>query len=107
MLLGLLVAAAALSFAACGGSDENGVPAVSQSSEQAGPVAEAEPQADAAVPETPAPEVPIADAQTLAEETPEAQAPVLDLRRAGVPVDRKTAGFEGATVEIIDFSDFQ
>ena len=107
MLLGLLVAFAALGFVACGGSDENGVPAVPQSSEPAGPVAGAELQADASVPETSALEVPIADAQTPAEDTQESQVSVLDQRRAGVPVDRKTAGFEGATVEIIDFSDFQ
>lgn len=97
--LGLFLALAALSLAACGGgSEEPGAPAVSEGPQSNDPVAE--PEAAAPPPEGPAPDVPLDDAGA-------APLPPLPDTRAGVPVDRKTIGLEGATVEIIDFGDFQ
>lgn len=67
---------------------------------------DSEPQADVS---------PSQEAEIEEEEATETSAPpeepameaVVTALHDGVPVDRKTVGFEEATVEIIDFSDFQ
>ena len=121
ILFGSCIALAVLVVTACGGgAEKSGAPAVTDGEPSAPAVAEtpaygapdapevgaSEPQAD--VP--PSEEAGIAEAEAIKTPAPPEE-PVVEPRvtalHDGVPVDRKTVGFEEATVEIIDFSDFQ
>lgn len=131
ILLGSCIALAVLVVTACGGgAEKSGAPAVTDGEPSAPPAATEEADAPA-VAETPAygapdaPEVGASEPQADAPPSEEAgiaeaeaiktpappEEPVVEPRvttlHDGVPVDRKTVGFEEATVEIIDFSDFQ
>ena len=89
---------------------EPSAPAVAETPAYGAPdapeVGASEPQADA----PPSEEAGIAEAEAIKTPAPPEE-PVVEPRvtalHDGVPVDRKTVGFEEATVEIIDFSDFQ
>lgn len=89
---------------------ETSAPAVAETPAYGAPDA---PEVDASQPQVDAPpseEAGIAEAEAIETPAPPEE-PVVEPRvtalHDGVPVDRKTVGFEEATVEIIDFSDFQ
>ena len=119
-LLGSCIALAVLMVTACGGAEESGAPAVTDAEPTAPAVTEipaasatdapamddSEPQADVSPSQEAAIEEEEATETPASPEEPAVEAVVTALHD-GVPVDRKTVGFEEATVEIIDFSDFQ
>lgn len=127
ILLGSCIALAVLAVTACGGgagesgapataTEEAGAPAVAAEEPSAPAVTEAPadaPSMDASEPQADAP--PSQEAGSVEEEAVETPAPSeepaveprVTALHDGVPVDGKTVGFEEATVEVIDFSDFQ
>ncbi|MCY3887820.1 MAG: hypothetical protein OXG19_09020 [Chloroflexi bacterium] len=125
-LLGSCIALAALMVTACGGAEESGAPATATEEAGAPAVAAEEPSApavteapadapsmDASEPQADAPpsqEAGIAEEEAVETPAP-SEEPAVEPRvtalHDGVPVDGKTVGFEEATVEVIDFSDFQ
>lgn len=137
ILLGSCIALAVLAVTACGGgAGESGAPAVTAEEPGAPATATEESGAPSVAAEAPsAPAVAEAPADAPSMDASEAQADALPSQEAGiaeeevvetpapseepaveprvtvlhdgVPVDRKTVGFEEATVEVIDFSDFQ
>lgn len=119
-LLGSCIALAVLMVTACGGAEESSVPAVAEEEADTPAVTEtpAASTTDAPAMDDPEPQAgvsPSQEAEIEEEEATETPAPpeepameaVVTALHDGVPVDRKTVGFEEATVEIIDFSDFQ
>ena len=121
ILLGSCVALAVFIVTACGGgAEEPGTPAVTDGDPGAPAVVEtpASSSVDAYEMDTSEPQADMPrseDAELEEEEATEAPAPpeepavqpAVTTLHDGVPVHRNTVGFEEATVEIIDFSDFQ
>ena len=117
ILLGSCITLAVLAVTACGGgAGESGAPAVAAEEPSAPAVTEAPADAssmdasEAQVDASPSQEAGIAEEEVVETSAP-SEEPVVEPRvtalHDGVPVDGKTVGFEEATVEIIDFSDFQ
>ena len=122
-LLGSCIALVVLMVTACGGAEESDAQAAATEAteESSAPAVTETPAAsatDAPAMDDPEPHAdvsPSQEAEIEEEQATETPAPpeepameaVVTALHDGVPVDRKTVGFEEATVEIIDFSDFQ